>query len=85
MVFCMLMVWRDSHPSKTSLKQFSPSIQNFKGCSLSVIHFAKDIPCPLPSPEAFDAEIESLLENLPVIKAFQGHLGDNPDTFLIAG
>src|ERR1051326_6738552 len=36
------------------------------------------------SPEAFDAEVKSLLENLPAIKAFQGHLGDSPDTFLAA-
>ncbi len=37
-----------------------------------------------PSPEAFDAEVNSLLESLPAIKEFQGHLGDNPDTFLRA-
>ncbi|MGB8983520.1 MAG: oligoendopeptidase F [Anaerolineales bacterium] len=37
-----------------------------------------------PSPEAFDAEIRSILEGLPAIKAFQGHLGDTPDTFLEA-
>ncbi|MBI5933064.1 MAG: oligoendopeptidase F [Chloroflexi bacterium] len=37
-----------------------------------------------PSPEAFDAEVKSILEILPAIKAFQGHLGDNPDTFLRA-
>ncbi|HLO14146.1 MAG TPA: hypothetical protein VK206_04910, partial [Anaerolineales bacterium] len=36
------------------------------------------------SPEAFDAEVRNLLENLPVIKEFQGHLGDSPDTFLEA-
>jgi oligoendopeptidase F len=36
------------------------------------------------SPEAFDAEIKSLLDSLAAIKAFQGHLGDSPDTFLAA-
>jgi oligoendopeptidase F len=36
------------------------------------------------SPEAFDAEIKSILESLPSIKDFQGHLGDGPDTFLEA-
>ena len=36
------------------------------------------------SPEAFDAEVKSLLESLPAIKTFQGHLGDGPDTFLDA-
>ena len=36
------------------------------------------------SPDAFDAEVKSLLESLPVIKAFQGHLGDSPDTFIEA-
>jgi oligoendopeptidase F len=37
-----------------------------------------------PSPDAFDAEVKSILESLPAIKAFQGHLGDSPDTFLKA-
>jgi oligoendopeptidase F len=37
-----------------------------------------------PSPEAFDAEVKSILETLPEIKKFQGHLGDNSDTFLEA-
>jgi oligoendopeptidase F len=36
------------------------------------------------SPEEFDAEVKGLLENLPAIKAFQGHLGDSPDMFLKA-
>jgi oligoendopeptidase F len=36
------------------------------------------------SPEAFDAELRSILESLPAIKAFQGHLGDHPDTFIAA-
>jgi oligoendopeptidase F len=36
------------------------------------------------SPEEFDAEIKSILESLPSIKAFQGHLGDSPDTFIEA-
>ncbi len=36
------------------------------------------------SPEEFDAEVKSILEQLPTIKAFQGHLGDNPDTFIEA-
>jgi oligoendopeptidase F len=36
------------------------------------------------SPEAFDAEVKSILKSLPAIKAFQGHLGDNPTTFLEA-
>ena len=36
------------------------------------------------SPEAFDAEVRSILESLPAIKAFQGHLGDSPDTFIEA-
>src|ERR1041384_1116940 len=36
------------------------------------------------SREAFDEEVKSLLESLPAIKAFQGHLGDSPDTFLAA-
>jgi oligoendopeptidase F len=36
------------------------------------------------SPEAFDAEVKSILESLPTIKTFQGHLGDSPTTFLEA-
>ncbi|HEX6270055.1 MAG TPA: oligoendopeptidase F [Anaerolineales bacterium] len=36
------------------------------------------------SPEAFDAEVKSLLDSLPAIKAFQGHLGDSPDVFIEA-
>lgn len=36
------------------------------------------------SAENFDAEVKSILESLPVIKAYQGHLGDGPDTFLEA-
>lgn len=36
------------------------------------------------SPEAFDAEAKSILESLPGIKEFQGHLGDSPDTFIEA-
>ena len=36
------------------------------------------------SPEEFDAEVQSVVDYLPVIKAFQGHLGDSPDTFLEA-
>jgi oligoendopeptidase F len=35
-------------------------------------------------PEDFDTEIKSLLEGLPAIKAFQGHLGDSPDTLIEA-
>ena len=34
------------------------------------------------SPEAFDAEVKSLLESLPAIKAFQGNLGDSSDMFI---
>ena len=37
-----------------------------------------------PSPEEFDAEIQSIIEYLPAIKAFQGHLGDSPDAFIEA-
>lgn len=37
-----------------------------------------------PSPEAFDAEVQSILEYLPEIKKYQGHLGDSVDTFLEA-
>lgn len=36
------------------------------------------------APEAFDAEVTSILESLPAIKAFQGHLGDSSETFLEA-
>ena len=36
------------------------------------------------SPEAFDAEVNSILESLPLIKKYQGHLGDSPDTFIEA-
>jgi oligoendopeptidase F len=36
------------------------------------------------SAEGFDAEVKSILESLPALKAYQGHLGDNPDTFLEA-
>lgn len=36
------------------------------------------------TPKDFDAEIKSILESLPPIQAFQGHLGDSPDTFLEA-
>src|SRR5690606_38382134 len=36
------------------------------------------------APEEFDTEVKSMLESLPTIQAFQGHLGDSPDTFLEA-
>ena len=36
------------------------------------------------SPEEFEAEVKSLLEQLPAIKAFQGHLGDSPEAFIEA-
>jgi oligoendopeptidase F len=36
------------------------------------------------SPADFDDEVKSMLASLPSIKAFQGHLGDSPDTFLEA-
>ena len=36
------------------------------------------------SPKAFDDEVQSLLESLPAIKKFQGHLGDSPDIFIAA-
>ncbi|HEU0297599.1 MAG TPA: oligoendopeptidase F [Anaerolineales bacterium] len=36
------------------------------------------------SPEEFDAEVKSLVESLPSIKKFRGHLGDSPETFLEA-
>ena len=37
-----------------------------------------------PSPTAFDAEVESLVESLQGIKKYQGHLGEHPDTFIEA-
>lgn len=37
-----------------------------------------------PSPDTFDAEVRSLLETLPAIKAFQGHLSNSPDIFVEA-
>jgi len=36
------------------------------------------------SPEEFDIEVQNILDTLPEIKKFQGHLGDNVDTFLEA-
>jgi len=36
------------------------------------------------SPAEFQAEVESILESLDALKKFQGHLGDNPDTFIEA-
>jgi oligoendopeptidase F len=33
------------------------------------------------SPAAFDAEVKSLVESLPGINKYQGHLGDSPETF----
>ncbi|HXF84034.1 MAG TPA: oligoendopeptidase F [Anaerolineales bacterium] len=36
------------------------------------------------SPEAFDAEVKSIIEYLPTIKKFQGHLGDGPTVFIEA-
>ena len=36
------------------------------------------------SPAAFDAEVDSLVESLQGIKKYQGHLGDNIDTFIEA-
>lgn len=36
------------------------------------------------SPEAFDAEVQSILEYLPEIKRYQGHLGDSVEVFLEA-
>jgi oligoendopeptidase F len=36
------------------------------------------------SAEEFDTEIKEILESLPSIKKYQGHLGDNVDTFLEA-
>ncbi|HSL43238.1 MAG TPA: oligoendopeptidase F [Anaerolineales bacterium] len=36
------------------------------------------------SPDAFHAEVKSILESLPAIKAYQGRLGDGTDTFIEA-
>ena len=36
------------------------------------------------SPEAFDVEVNSLVESLVSVKEFQGRLADSPDTFLEA-
>ncbi len=36
------------------------------------------------SPADFEAEVTSLLNSLPTLKEFQGHLGDTPDAFLEA-
>jgi oligoendopeptidase F len=36
------------------------------------------------SSEAFDIEVQNLLEALPEIRKYQGHLGDSPDLFLEA-
>jgi len=36
------------------------------------------------SPEAFDVEVQSLIESLAEIKKYQGRLGDGPDTFIEA-
>ncbi|MCB9111011.1 MAG: oligoendopeptidase F [Anaerolineales bacterium] len=36
------------------------------------------------TPEAFEAEVTSLLESLPEAKKFQGHLGESIETFLAA-
>ena len=36
------------------------------------------------SPEAFDAEVKSLVESLAALKKFQGHLGEGPNTFIKA-
>ncbi len=37
-----------------------------------------------PSPEAFDAEVKSLVESLAEVKSFEGRLGESPDIFLEA-
>jgi oligoendopeptidase F len=37
-----------------------------------------------PSPEAFDTEVNSVIDSLAEVKKFQGHLGDDPGTFLEA-
>src|SRR6185503_17245219 len=34
------------------------------------------------SPAEFETEVESILASLDSVKKFQGHLGDNPDTFM---
>ncbi|MGZ9226844.1 MAG: oligoendopeptidase F, partial [Anaerolineales bacterium] len=34
------------------------------------------------SPEAFDAEVKSLVESLAEVRKFQGRLGESPDIFL---
>ena len=36
------------------------------------------------SPAAFDEEVKSILESLPAIKKYQGHLGESPYTFMEA-
>src|SRR5688572_4065596 len=36
------------------------------------------------SPAEFEAEVESILASIDSVKKFQGHLGDNPDTFIEA-
>jgi oligoendopeptidase F len=36
------------------------------------------------SPEAFDAEVKSLVESLATLKRFQGHLDEGPETFIEA-
>lgn len=36
------------------------------------------------TPEAFDEEVKNLVDSLPEVKKFQGHLGDSLDTFLAA-
>lgn len=36
------------------------------------------------SPEAFETETENLLKSLTAFKKYQGHLGDDPDTFIKA-
>ncbi len=36
------------------------------------------------SPKAFDSEVTSLAESLAEVKKYQGHLGDNPGTFIEA-
>jgi oligoendopeptidase F len=36
------------------------------------------------SPEEFNAEVKSVLESLPAVKKFQGHLGESIETFLAA-
>ncbi len=36
------------------------------------------------SPAAFYVEVQSILDSLPAIREFQGHLGDSPDRFIAA-